>query len=100
MGRVPTAPFLPAELPRPCGCRMAFRSLVRSRLVLLALVLVLAAAGVGGFFLWQHFRLPRPGSPRYDAYVEAFEVGTAALDVGKPDTPEAMTRAIEIIPQE
>src|SRR4051812_17075794 len=80
---------------------MVFRSLSRRRLLLLTLVLALTAAGVGGFVLWQRSRLPGPGSPLYEAYVEAFEVGTAALDVGKNDTAEEyLTRAVETIPPE
>ena len=43
----------------------------------------------------------RPGSPLHEEFVEAFQVGVAALDVGKVDTAEEnLTKAIEKVPRE
>src|SRR5258708_27964567 len=69
----------------------------------LAVVAVLSlAAGVG---LWWFFlrtpRLPKPGEPAYEEYVEAFEAGTAAMDSGLWDVAEEkLTRAIRLAPGE
>ncbi|MFO0844884.1 MAG: FG-GAP-like repeat-containing protein [Gemmataceae bacterium] len=64
--------------------------------------LVAAGLGVAGLFLWRaRSGLPAPGSPRYEEYVEAFEVGTAALDSGLwPEAIERLTSAVELVPQE
>src|SRR6266851_2171953 len=65
---------------------MAQNSIVRPRVVIPILVVVLAAAGVGGYFMWQRYtRLPPRGSPQYVKYVAAFQVGVAALDLGAAD---------------
>jgi Tfp pilus assembly protein PilF len=68
---------------------------------LIALLAVAALVGVG-YVLWRNRPgLPAPGTPRYEEYAEAFEVGTAALDSGLiPQALEKLTQAIEIIPQE
>ena len=79
------------------------RSFVRRNplLLLVAAVLVLAAAGVAGYFAWKRTKLPLPGTPRYEEYVEAFNIGVAALDVGVGDEAEKnLNRAIELVPQE
>jgi Tfp pilus assembly protein PilF len=45
--------------------------------------------------------LPRPGTPLYEQYVEAFQVGVAALDADVPQVAEQhLTRAVELIPEE
>src|SRR5262245_25660847 len=45
--------------------------------------------------------LPGPGTPLYEDYAEAFEVGTAGLDVDRPDIAQSnLDRAIEKIPQD
>jgi cytochrome c-type biogenesis protein CcmH/NrfG len=77
---------------------------IPSRIAVIVVVLV-ALAGLGvGLSLWLHSRsqaLPGPGSPLYEQYAEAFEVGTAALDVDRYDIAnENLSRAIEEIPQE
>jgi tetratricopeptide (TPR) repeat protein len=82
---------------------MPSRFLPRPRLLVLAVVLLIAVA-VASYLVWRHFTaLPQPGSKRYEEYVSAFNVGTAALDVDKrdDDTIEAnLTRAVELVPQE
>ncbi len=66
-----------------------------------ALAVLLVGVGVGGYIWWAKTRLPAPGSPAYEEYVEAFEVGLAALDVGVGDVAERnLSRAIELIPRE
>jgi Tfp pilus assembly protein PilF len=71
-------------------------------LIVLAAVVVVALGGVG-FFVWRATRLPGPGDPRYAEYVQAFEIGTAALDSGSGlygRAEEYLSRAIQLIPQE
>src|SRR3954467_11565793 len=70
--------------------------------IVLTAVVLLAGVGVG---LWWVFRrtprLPRPGEPAYEEYVEAFEAGTAAMDAGLYDlAEEKLTAAIEKVPAE
>jgi hypothetical protein len=69
---------------------------------LLVGLVVLVGVVVCVYLLWrQRTRLPQPGSPAYEEYVEAFEVGTAKLDSGLiPDAIEQLTLAINLIPQE
>jgi tetratricopeptide (TPR) repeat protein len=91
-------------------------SLRRRRFLLAAFtgIAVLAGLGVAAYFLWFRPMLPEPGSPRYQKYVEDFEVGVAALDLGSPGekpgesvNPAApdlayrkLTAAVETIPEE
>ena len=77
-------------------------------------VAILAGLGVAAYFLWFQPTLPGPGSPRYLKYVEDFEVGVAALDLGSPGekpgesvnaaAPDLayrkLTAAVETIPEE
>ncbi len=74
----------------------------RRPLAWLAAVLVVAALAAVAWFLWHNRpQLPAPGTPRYEEYAEAFEVGTARLDSGLiPQAIEKLTAAIELIPQE
>ena len=89
----------------------------RSRwwLILLAGIAVVAAVVGGIYFLWFASRLPEPGSPLYQKYVAAFQVGTAVMDVGGPEPHEAsqevdpnepdlalqkLNEAIEAVPEE
>jgi tetratricopeptide (TPR) repeat protein len=72
--------------------------------VVVVSVLLIAVAGmavVGSYLLWLRSRLPGPGSPAYEQYVEAFQVGVAALDADVPQKAEEnLTRAIDLVPQE
>ena len=77
----------------------------RARRLLLAAFIasdVLLAAGVAAYFLWFRQALPGPDSPRYRQYVEAFEVGLAALDTDRPQEigGEKLDQAVQIIPEE
>lgn len=70
---------------------------------LFQIVLVLVLLGTGAVLAWWYWppALPLPGSPRYEAYAEAFQVGTAALDVGVEDRAEPnLSRAIQLVPLE
>jgi tetratricopeptide (TPR) repeat protein len=83
------------------GCSMPSSN--RLRLALLLLVVALAAGGITAFFLWKRTPvLPQPGSPAYEEYVDAFEIGTAALDSGSLNdlAREKLTLAIDTVPQE
>jgi Tfp pilus assembly protein PilF len=72
----------------------------RFRLVGVLLILAISA-GVGFWLLRDRVGLPKPGSARYEEYVIAFQVGTAALDANVPEPVETnLSRAIELIPQE
>ncbi len=76
----------------------------RSRRILLALsVALIALAAYGAIhFLRNRSALPQPGTPRYEEYAEAFQVGTAALDSALLNqiALDRLTEAIELIPQE
>jgi tetratricopeptide (TPR) repeat protein len=86
----------------------------RFLLAVVAGVAILAGLGVAAYFLWFRQSLPGPDSPRYQKYVEDFEVGVAALDLGSPgETPgesvnaaapdlayRRLTAAVETIPEE
>ncbi|HEV3342703.1 MAG TPA: FG-GAP-like repeat-containing protein [Pirellulales bacterium] len=64
-------------------------------------VLVALVAGAVGYKLWQRNRLPGPGSPEYEQYVEAFQIGIAALDSNVTEVAEEnLTEAVKIIPEE
>jgi tetratricopeptide (TPR) repeat protein len=76
----------------------------RSRLAVAA-VLVVLVAGLGiGLYLWRRPKdadLPPPGSPRYEEYAAAFQLGTAALDADLYDKAHTnLSRAIELVPEE
>jgi Flp pilus assembly protein TadD len=75
----------------------------RRKILLVAGALALAAAVVA--LIATHSRRPVPppalDDSRYEEYVESFETGTAALDVGRDDLALAsLSRAIEMIPGE
>ncbi len=73
----------------------------RRRILIASLVVLLGTAAGVGYWLWERSRLPLPGSPTYEEYAEAFEVGVAALDVDVADQAEEnLTRAIGLIPRE
>lgn len=73
----------------------------RRRLIAAVALVLLAGVGVGGYVWWKTTRLPAPGSEVYEQYVEAFEIGVAALDVGVGDVAvQKLTRAIELIGRE
>ena len=70
-------------------------------LLVVVLLLAIAGIGVGSYFLWNRYRLPNPGEPRYEEYVEAFEIGVAGLDIGVGEIAEKnLSRAIELVPAE
>jgi Tfp pilus assembly protein PilF len=78
---------------------MSSPALRRTLFVLLAVALI--AAGVAGFKLWSQNQLPGPGSPRYEEFVDAFQIGLAALDAGVTQIAEEnLTRAVEMVPGE
>ena len=72
------------------------------RVLIAAAVVVLVALGVGAYFLWIAATLPGPDSPVYREYVNAFEVGLAALDTERAQEigGESLNKAVEIVPQE
>jgi tetratricopeptide (TPR) repeat protein len=75
----------------------------RRRLIFLSVLAIAVLAGaVIGYVIWDRTRLPKPGSPLYEEYVDAFQIGTAALDSGSLNERaiEKLTEAIEKIPQE
>jgi tetratricopeptide (TPR) repeat protein len=78
------------------------RSLTRRGWLIGVLLLVLVAGGVAGYVWWKkRAELPIPGSERYEQFVEAFDVGTAALDVGVTDIAETeLSKAIELVSRE
>ncbi len=59
---------------------------LRRPVALVALLAVLVGLGVGAYFLWRKSQPELPGrdSPLYQKYVEAFQVGVAALAVAAP----------------
>ncbi len=86
----------------------------RRRFWFVAAAAVVVAVGIAAYFLWSRSDLPGPGSPAYLKYVDAFEVGVAALDLGEPQQPasesggpaetdlafQKLTEAVETIPAE
>src|SRR3569623_2060262 len=63
-------------------------------------VLILVAVG-GGYWFYSHQASPQEEWPQYEQYVEAFQVGVAALDADVPQVAEEnLSRAIELIPEE
>src|ERR1700736_5138350 len=96
---------------------MSQRFLLRPRFLIPAVVIILAGVVIGVYLLRQPpSSLPARGSPLYVKYVEAFQVGVAALDLGSPDEKadatkpddtavfnlaySKLTEAIETIPEE
>jgi tetratricopeptide (TPR) repeat protein len=77
-------------------------SISRPRILLVAVaaVALLLLAGVA-YLVWHHPALPAPGSEKYEQYVEAFDVGIAALDADVPQiAQESLTKAIDLVPGE
>src|ERR1700676_712079 len=77
----------------------------RARRLLLAAFIasdVLLVGRVAAYFLWFRQGPPGPDSPRYRQYVEAFEVGLAALDTERSLEigGEKLDQAVQIIPEE
>ncbi len=72
----------------------------RILLVAVAAVALLLLAGVA-YLVGHHASLPAPGSEKYEQYVEAFDVGIAALDADVPQiAQESLTKAIDLVPSE
>ena len=86
--------------PQPPTPRPGFLRRYR-RLLVAGLALLVGAAAVG-YFVWKRqSRLPGPGDPAYEQYVEAFDVGVAAMDVEVVAVAEPnFDEAIRLIPQE
>jgi tetratricopeptide (TPR) repeat protein len=82
---------------------MAIPALLRRPLFWIVALLA-AGLGVGGYLWWRRSQapeLPQPGTPLYQEYVEAFQVGVAALDADRYDIANRkLTLAIEKIPEE
>jgi hypothetical protein len=79
---------------------LARRSVLLGTLVLLGLAL-----GLGTYWLYWKKKpveaLPEPGTPKYQEYAEAFQIGVAALDVGQEERARKhLDQAIALIPQE
>src|SRR5579883_2948986 len=74
----------------------------RHKFRLLVVLLLLIAVGAVTFLAWKRQpRLPGPGDATYEHFVEAFDLGGAALDVDVWEVAEQnLNRAIELIPQE
>ena len=74
-------------------------SISRPRILLVAVaaVALLLLAGVA-YLVWHHAALPAPGSEKYEQYVEAFDVGIAALDADVPQiAQESLAKAIDLV---
>ena len=77
-------------------------SISRPRILLVAVaaVALLLLAGVA-YLVGHHASLPAPGSEKYEQYVEAFDVGIAALDADVPQIAgERLNKAIDLVPGE
>jgi len=73
----------------------------RRRFLIAGVVVLLAGIAIGVYFQWLRPRAPAPGSPAYEEYVDAFQVGVAALDVDLQHVAEKnLTNAIGLIPEE
>lgn len=73
----------------------------RWRVLIAVAAILLAGAAVAGYLWWKRPRLPEPGAPAYEQYVEAFQVGVAALDADVPGmAEESLNQAVGLIPQE
>jgi tetratricopeptide (TPR) repeat protein len=72
----------------------------RPRTLLTVLLAVVVALVVLGVWVMQQ-RLPGPGSPRYEEYVDLFQVGLAAVDADVPQiAEEKLSKAVAVIPEE
>ena len=67
-----------------------------------SIAIVLMLLTVSGLYLYRTGATRhRPGSPLYEQYVEAFQVGVAALDADLPQEAEKnLSVAVELIPEE
>jgi tetratricopeptide (TPR) repeat protein len=79
----------------------------RSRRILSVTLALVAVGGiVTGVWLWQLWSLPRPGSPEYEQYVEVFQQGLVALEIGGKDisvltiAEDNLDQAVKKIPEE
>src|SRR5438132_12905128 len=91
---------MPEVFPFP-GWRMTRSSRFRVFAGVLLTVLVAALALAAWFLIWKPAGLPAPGTPRYEQYVEAFDVGVAALDVDRSELAQTkLSTAIELVPGE
>ena len=73
----------------------------RPRRVVTAVLSCIGALAVAGYLVWGRAGLPAFGSALYEEYVEAFQVGVAALDADVPQVAEEnLTRAIGLVPKE
>src|SRR5262245_54065978 len=73
----------------------------RARRIVWVVIGLVVIGGAAFIWWWQRTTLPRPGSPLYEEYAEAFQLGVAALDVGVTATAETnLSRAITLVPQE
>jgi len=65
--------------------------------VWIGLAVLAVMAGIGGYAFWSHCHLPAAGSRRYERYVDAFQVGLAALDTGVTQIAEEnLTQAVDL----
>ncbi|MBI2803561.1 MAG: VCBS repeat-containing protein [Planctomycetes bacterium] len=75
-----------------------------SRVKPVVIVLLLIASGAGFATYWFRVRqaaLPGPGTPAYQAYRRAFQVGVAALEAGREELARPrLTEATALIPGE
>ncbi|MFL5245761.1 MAG: FG-GAP-like repeat-containing protein [Gemmataceae bacterium] len=78
--------------------------LFRPRILIPALVIVLVALSVTGYFLYTRksgAQLPEPGSALYQEYLDAFQIGVAAVDVDQFElAKDKLTLAVTKVPQE
>jgi tetratricopeptide (TPR) repeat protein len=76
--------------------------IARPRTLVVALaVLSVAALAIAVYIGWHRPGLPAVGSAEYEQYVEAFDVGIAALDADVPQIAvEALNKAIDLVPDE
>jgi tetratricopeptide (TPR) repeat protein len=75
-------------------------SYFRVRIPLVVAFVVLGIA-LAAYLLSFHQALPKPGSAKYEQFVESFDVGVAALDAGVTQVAqESLTKAIELVPEE
>jgi tetratricopeptide (TPR) repeat protein len=71
------------------------------RRALVGFVILVALGGAAAVYVWNKPRLPQPGTERYEQYVEAFQLGVAALDADVPQVAEEnLNRAVQLVPEE